>query len=203
MLSRSPTKKEEHQRDTSTALNTHNATIGVDVPEQEAPATQDFLETLFSTLIDDTATLKQEMVVDTKDIERDLGGLGLRVTNPEQRSNMKVEELDNYQRELLELCNKNEELQYHLEDLEIRLHQSNIRIKGVAILANSGNLENYVSRLFCHVLPELAEKDIVLDRTHRDTPIAQKYDHFYAILHSATTLNQEDDEAYIAQASMD
>ncbi|KAJ1098880.1 hypothetical protein NDU88_003987 [Pleurodeles waltl] len=107
------------------------------------------------------------MAADVKDIKKDLGELGQRVVTLEQASDSGEEELNVHQHEVLELCNKNEELQYYLEDLENRLCRFNIRIKGVPIQVDSGKLENYVIHLFRHVTPDLADKDVVLDHTHR------------------------------------
>ncbi|KAJ1179207.1 hypothetical protein NDU88_004443 [Pleurodeles waltl] len=39
--------------------------------------------------------------------------------------------------------------------------------KRCKVRQNSGKLEDYITRLFCHMDPDLAEQDIVLDHTHR------------------------------------
>ncbi|KAJ1174117.1 hypothetical protein NDU88_005940 [Pleurodeles waltl] len=103
------------------------------------------------------------MVTDIKDV----GDLGLMVDALEQSGDAYEEELDSYQGELLELQDKNAELRFQLEDLENRSRWSNIRIKGVPLQTDTGNLEEYVHGFFHHVVPELTPQDFILDHTHR------------------------------------
>ncbi|KAJ1181757.1 hypothetical protein NDU88_006957 [Pleurodeles waltl] len=132
-----------------------------------APLTRAFREQLFESLRDDLATLKREIAADIKDLKREVIDLGQRVDTMEQAQDTREEELDCHRRERLSLQDKNQELQYQIEDLEIRSRRSNIRIKGVLTQAVVGPLEDFVVRLFHHVAPVLKEQDIVLDRTHR------------------------------------
>ncbi|KAJ1138662.1 hypothetical protein NDU88_005043 [Pleurodeles waltl] len=80
-------------------------------------------------LCEDFATLKQEIAADVKELKREVVDLG-RVDTLEQKHDAQKEELDYHRRELLTLQDKNQELQYQLEDLEKRLHCSDIRTKG-------------------------------------------------------------------------
>ncbi|KAJ1162091.1 hypothetical protein NDU88_002569 [Pleurodeles waltl] len=72
-----------------------------------------------------------EIAADVKDLERELVDLGQRVNTLEQTHDAQEEELDCHRRELFTLQDKNQELQYQLNDLENRSRRSNIRIKGV------------------------------------------------------------------------
>ncbi|KAJ1190986.1 hypothetical protein NDU88_000303 [Pleurodeles waltl] len=87
----------------------------------------------------------------------------------EQAHDAREDELDCHRRELLTLQDKNQELQYQIEDLENRSRLSNNWIKGVPVKAIAGPLEDFVVRLFRDVVLALKEQNIVLDRTHRDT----------------------------------
>ncbi|KAJ1088163.1 hypothetical protein NDU88_001322 [Pleurodeles waltl] len=95
---------------------------------------------------------------------------GQHIDTLEQTHNACEEELDCHRGELLTLQDKNQELQYQLEDLENGLRHSNILIKVVPAQAMTGNLEEYVVRHFRHVAPALKEQNIVLERTQRAGP---------------------------------
>ncbi|KAJ1090836.1 hypothetical protein NDU88_003964 [Pleurodeles waltl] len=86
----------------------------------------------------------------------------------EQAQDAREEELDCHRRELLALQDKNQELQYQIEDLGNRCRRSNIRIKGVSSQAVTGKLEDFIEHLFRYVAPDLKDQTVVLDRTHRD-----------------------------------
>ncbi|KAJ1142630.1 hypothetical protein NDU88_008943 [Pleurodeles waltl] len=148
MLCRLPAKKSDQHWDGTNTLHIHSAVAGADPTEEEAPVTRAFLETLFSALRDDIAAPKQQIAAHVREIKIDMGDLGHRMTSVEQTNDKREEEVDGHQHELLELCDKNEKLQYHLEDLEKRSRRSNIRIKGVPCQADSGKLEAYVTCLF-------------------------------------------------------
>ncbi|KAJ1123929.1 hypothetical protein NDU88_002396 [Pleurodeles waltl] len=111
--------------------------------------------------------LKWDIVADIKDLKKEVIDLGHRVDSVEQTQDAREEELDCHRRELLTLQDKNQDLQYQIEDLENRSCRSNIRIKGIPAQAVAGSLEDFVVRLFRHVAPSLKEEDIVLDITHR------------------------------------
>ncbi|KAJ1113117.1 hypothetical protein NDU88_001372 [Pleurodeles waltl] len=107
------------------------------------------------------------MTVDVMEVRRDLGDLDNRVTTLEQTNATRDGEVDAHRHKLLELRDKKEELQYHLEDLENRLCRSNIRIKDVPLQVVSRKLEDYVIRLLRHAALDLAHRDTVLVHTHR------------------------------------
>ncbi|KAJ1216024.1 hypothetical protein NDU88_003630 [Pleurodeles waltl] len=119
------------------------------------------------TRAEDFSTLKQEIGADIKDLKREVIDLGQRVDAVEQTYNTQEEDLDCHRRELLTLQDKNQDLQYQIEDLENRSCLSNIRIKVVPAQVVAGSLEDFVVRLLRYVAPALKEQDIVLDRTHR------------------------------------
>ncbi|KAJ1126970.1 hypothetical protein NDU88_005376 [Pleurodeles waltl] len=75
--------------------------------------------------------------------------------------------MDCHRRKLLILQDKNQGLQYQIEDLENRSRCPNIQIKGVPAQAVTGTQENFVVRLFRHKAPALKEQHSMLDRTHR------------------------------------
>ncbi|KAJ1083614.1 hypothetical protein NDU88_003771 [Pleurodeles waltl] len=89
------------------------------------------MEQIFGSLCEDFVTLKQEIAAAVKDLKREVINLGQSVDTTEQTDDVQEEEIDHHRRELLTLQDKNQELQYQLEDLENRSRQSNIRIKGV------------------------------------------------------------------------
>ncbi|KAJ1103865.1 hypothetical protein NDU88_001286 [Pleurodeles waltl] len=126
--------------------------------EAEVPVKQAFLEHLFGVHREDLAALKQVMAADVKDIKKDFGELGQRVTALEQTGDSREEELEVHQWELLGLWDKNEELLYILENLENRSRHSNSQIKGVPHQAAAGRPEDYVLRLFRHVAPNLQNR---------------------------------------------
>ncbi|KAJ1135946.1 hypothetical protein NDU88_002375 [Pleurodeles waltl] len=105
----------------------------------------------------ETMQFKRRIMITSRDIKRDLGDLGHRVTTLEQTNDTREEEVDVYCCKLLELLDKNEELQYHLKDLDNRSRRSNIGIKGVPLQADSGKLEEYAIRLFQYVVLDLAK----------------------------------------------
>ncbi|KAJ1125455.1 hypothetical protein NDU88_003887 [Pleurodeles waltl] len=125
------------------------------------------MEQLFRSLCEDFATLKQEIMADIKDLKREVVDLGQCVDTIELTPDAREEEMDCHRRELLTLQDKNQDLQYQIEDLENRSRCSNIRIKGVPAQAVTGTLEDFVVHLFHHVAPALKEQNIVLHRTHR------------------------------------
>ncbi|KAJ1129299.1 hypothetical protein NDU88_007670 [Pleurodeles waltl] len=88
--------------------------------------TRAFMEQLFESLREDLATLKREIAADIKDLKREVIDLGKRVDTVEQAQDTRDEELDCPRRELLTLQDKNQELQYQIEDLENRSRHSNI-----------------------------------------------------------------------------
>ncbi|KAJ1096594.1 hypothetical protein NDU88_001729 [Pleurodeles waltl] len=102
------------------------------------PLTRTFMEQLFKPLCEDFATVKQEIAADIKDLKREVVDLGQRVDTIEQTHDTQVEELDCHRKELLTLQDKNQELQYQIEDLENRSCCSNIQIKGVPAQAMTG-----------------------------------------------------------------
>ncbi|KAJ1079970.1 hypothetical protein NDU88_000192 [Pleurodeles waltl] len=126
-----------------------------------------FLETLFGALPMDSATIKQDNTTDIKGRMKDMNELGDREASLEQTCETQGEELDAHCHKILDLQDKNTELQYQVEDPENMSRTANIRIKGIPLQAARGNLEEYVRRLFHHVVLELALKEIILDRTHR------------------------------------
>ncbi|KAJ1083195.1 hypothetical protein NDU88_003355 [Pleurodeles waltl] len=87
----------------------------------DAPLTRSFMEHLFGTLHGDFDTLKQEIAADVKEIKREVVELGQRIDTLEQARDTREEELDSHRRELLALQDKNQELQYQIEDLENRV----------------------------------------------------------------------------------
>ncbi|KAJ1161629.1 hypothetical protein NDU88_002113 [Pleurodeles waltl] len=91
-----------------------------------APLTRAFMEQLFGSLCEGFATLKQEIVAHIKDLKREVVHLGHHVDTIEQTHDTREEELDCHRRELLTLQDKNQELQYQIEDLENRSRHSNI-----------------------------------------------------------------------------
>ncbi|KAJ1109632.1 hypothetical protein NDU88_006992 [Pleurodeles waltl] len=97
----------------------------------EAPLSRVFMEQLFGSLREDFTTLKQEITADVKDLKREVVDLGQRVDTLEQTHDTRKEELDCHRRELLTVQDKNQELQYQLEDPKNRLRCSNIRLTGV------------------------------------------------------------------------
>ncbi|KAJ1192076.1 hypothetical protein NDU88_001388 [Pleurodeles waltl] len=96
-----------------------------------APLMKAFIEQLFGSLHEDFATQKQEIAVDIKELKREVVNLGQRVDTLEETHDAQEEKLDCHRRELLPLQDKNQELQYQLEDLENRYGHSNILIKGI------------------------------------------------------------------------
>ncbi|KAJ1211781.1 hypothetical protein NDU88_007135 [Pleurodeles waltl] len=105
-----------------------------------APLTRAFMEQLFESLCDDLATLKREIAADVKDLKMEVIYLGQCVDTVEQAQDAREDELDGHRRELLSLQDKNQELQYQIEDLENRSRRSNIRVKGVPTQAIAGPL---------------------------------------------------------------
>ncbi|KAJ1096442.1 hypothetical protein NDU88_001584 [Pleurodeles waltl] len=76
--------------------------------------------------------------------------LGQRIDMLEQAQDAREEELDCHRRELLALLDKNQELQYQIEDLENRSRSLNIRIKGVPSQAMTAKLEDFEeTKLWC------------------------------------------------------
>ncbi|KAJ1155429.1 hypothetical protein NDU88_008159 [Pleurodeles waltl] len=132
-----------------------------------APLTRAFMEQLFGSLREDFAMLKRDIVADIKDLKKEVIDLGQCVDLVEQTQDAREEELNCHRRELLTLQDKNQDLQYQIEDLENRSRHSNIRIKGIPAQAEAGSLEEFVVCLFRHVVPSFKEQDIVLDGTHR------------------------------------
>ncbi|KAJ1171587.1 hypothetical protein NDU88_003448 [Pleurodeles waltl] len=134
---------------------------------RKEPLTRAFMEQLFGSLREDFATLKREIAAEIKDLKREVVDLGQRVDTIEQMHDAREKELHCHRRELLTLQDKNQELQYQIEDLENRSRHSDIRLKGAPVQAVKGALEYFVVRLSCHVAPALKEQNIVLDRMHR------------------------------------
>ncbi|KAJ1192202.1 hypothetical protein NDU88_001514 [Pleurodeles waltl] len=97
--------------------------------------------------------LKRDIAADIKDRKKEVIDLGQREDSVEQTQDAREEELDCHRRELLTLQDKNQGLQYQIEDLENRSRRSNIRIKGIPAQAVAGPLEDFVVRLFRHVGP--------------------------------------------------
>ncbi|KAJ1177717.1 hypothetical protein NDU88_002969 [Pleurodeles waltl] len=64
------------------------------------------------------------------------------VAGLERSSEVQGEELDAHRRKILDVHNKNSELRYQVEDLEIRARRANIRTKGVLLQAAGVNLED-------------------------------------------------------------
>ncbi|KAJ1113675.1 hypothetical protein NDU88_001917 [Pleurodeles waltl] len=124
------------------------------------------MEQLFSALHEDFATLKQEIAAEVKDLKRDVADLGQRVDTLEQTHDLHKEELDCHWRELLNLQDRNQELQYQLEDLENRSHCSDICIIGLPtqVVTGSGGVHGLSLPLYG---PALKDLSTVLDRTHR------------------------------------
>ncbi|KAJ1177607.1 hypothetical protein NDU88_002860 [Pleurodeles waltl] len=102
-----------------------------------------FMEQLFESLREDFATLKQEITADVKELKREVIDLGQRVDTLEQAHDAQEEELDCHRKELLTLQDKNQELQYQLEDLENRSRRSIIQIKGVPTQAVTGGVGEF------------------------------------------------------------
>ncbi|KAJ1187662.1 hypothetical protein NDU88_004436 [Pleurodeles waltl] len=131
------------------------------------PLTGAFMEQLFGSLREDFAMMKWDIAADIKYLKKEVIDLGQRVDSVEQTQDAREEGLDCHRRELLTLQDKNQDLQYQIEDLESRSRRSNIQIKGIPAQAVAGSLEDFVVRLFRHVAPSLKEQDIVLDRMNR------------------------------------
>ncbi|KAJ1199385.1 hypothetical protein NDU88_003221 [Pleurodeles waltl] len=96
---------------------------GETVPQEvqggrDAPLTRSFMEQLFGTLRRDFATLKQEIAAEVKEMKQEVVELGQWIDT--QAQGALEEELDCHRRELLTLQDKNQELQYQIEDLENR-----------------------------------------------------------------------------------
>ncbi|KAJ1152766.1 hypothetical protein NDU88_005541 [Pleurodeles waltl] len=85
------------------------------------------MEKIFRALRCDFATLKQEIAAEVKELKRNVVELGQQVDMLQQTRDTREEELDCQRRELLILHNKNQELQYQLEDFE------NSRATGTAL----------------------------------------------------------------------
>ncbi|KAJ1157405.1 hypothetical protein NDU88_010118 [Pleurodeles waltl] len=132
-----------------------------------APLTRAFMEQLFRSLREDFAMLKRDIVADIKNLKLEVIEPSQRVDTVEQTQDAREEELDCHRRELLTLQDKNQNLQYQIEDVENRSRGSNIRIKGIPAQAVAGSLEDFVVHLFRHMAPSLKEQDNVLDRMHR------------------------------------
>ncbi|KAJ1217077.1 hypothetical protein NDU88_004672 [Pleurodeles waltl] len=103
----------------------------------EAPLTRSFMEQLFGALRGDFATLKQEIAAEVKELKREVIKLGQLVDTLEQARDAREEELDCHRKELLTLQDKNQELQYQIEDLENRAR----RIKRQQLEDDIRNLE--------------------------------------------------------------
>ncbi|KAJ1207838.1 hypothetical protein NDU88_003228 [Pleurodeles waltl] len=129
------------------------------------PVTRTFVEQLSGAVREDNVPLKQDIAVKVKEL-KNLGEVGHRLDTLERLGD-KGEALNKHRREVMELQDRNEDLHYHLEDLEYRSPLSNICIRGVPIQADSGKLEDYVVQLFQQVTPELIDKDIILDSIQR------------------------------------
>ncbi|KAJ1174247.1 hypothetical protein NDU88_006069 [Pleurodeles waltl] len=84
------------------------------------PLTRSFMEQLFGTLRRDFATLKQEIAAEVKELKQEVVELGQWIDTLEQAQDAREEELDCHKRDLLTLQDKNQELQYRIEDLENR-----------------------------------------------------------------------------------
>ncbi|KAJ1213103.1 hypothetical protein NDU88_000742 [Pleurodeles waltl] len=84
-----------------------------------------------SSPVQDFSLLKRETEAEVKDLKRDVADLGQHMNTLEQTHDAHVEELDCHRRDIIALQDKNQELQYQLEDLENRSRRSNIRIKRV------------------------------------------------------------------------
>ncbi|KAJ1141970.1 hypothetical protein NDU88_008298 [Pleurodeles waltl] len=70
--------------------------------------------------VEDFATLKRDIAAEVKDVKREVTDLGQSVEILQQAHDAWEEEVDSHIRELLVLQDKNQELQYQLEDLENR-----------------------------------------------------------------------------------
>ncbi|KAJ1120361.1 hypothetical protein NDU88_008532 [Pleurodeles waltl] len=114
------------------------------VEDWEAPLTRTFMEQLFGSLLEDFATLKREIAAEVKDLRREVTNLGQRVDTLEQTYDAREKEVDSHRWELITMHDKNQELQYQLEDLENGSRRSNIRVKGVPTQAVLGPLEDFV-----------------------------------------------------------
>ncbi|KAJ1140488.1 hypothetical protein NDU88_006840 [Pleurodeles waltl] len=107
-----------------------------------APLTRAFMEQLFGSLHEDFAMLKWDIAADIKDLKKEVIDLGQRVDSVEQTQDAREEELYCHRRELLTLQDKNQYLQYQIEDLKNKSRRSNIRIKGIPAQALAGSLED-------------------------------------------------------------
>ncbi|KAJ1139926.1 hypothetical protein NDU88_006288 [Pleurodeles waltl] len=83
-----------------------------------APLTKAFMEQLFGSLHEDFAELKLDIVAGIKDLKKEVIDLGQWLDLVEQTQDAREEELDCHRRELLTLQDKNQDLQYQIEDLE-------------------------------------------------------------------------------------
>ncbi|KAJ1156223.1 hypothetical protein NDU88_008947 [Pleurodeles waltl] len=167
LLSKSTSKHTECPRDRSSPTRPQPTPSQGDKVEEEAPVTRSFIETLFLTFHDDITSLKQEVACTIKDIHRKLSDVSQRVDTIKQAGNAKEEELEACRCERLELQDQNADLNYLLKDLENRSRRANISIKGVPLHADLDKLEDSMLRLFRHIVPALADKEILLDHTHR------------------------------------
>ncbi|KAJ1089313.1 hypothetical protein NDU88_002464 [Pleurodeles waltl] len=125
------------------------------------------MEQLLRSLHEDFTTQKQEIAIDLKDLKREVIDLGQLMDTIQQTHDAQEEEMDCQRRGLLTLQDKNQDLQYQIEDLENRSRHSSIQIKGAPAQAVTGTLEDFVVHFFCHMAPALKEQNIVLDRTDR------------------------------------
>ncbi|KAJ1099764.1 hypothetical protein NDU88_004860 [Pleurodeles waltl] len=122
------------------------------------------MEQLFGALCRDFAILKGEIAMEVKELKQEVVELVQLVDTLKQAQDAREEELDCHRRELLTLQDKNQEMQYQIEDLENRSWRSNIRIKGVPSQPVIGKVEDFVEHLLRHVAPD---PTVVLDRMHR------------------------------------
>ncbi|KAJ1202259.1 hypothetical protein NDU88_006059 [Pleurodeles waltl] len=90
------------------------------VEGREAPLRRTFMEQLFGSLCEDFAMLKREIAAEVKALKREVTDLGQHVDILEQTHEAWEEEVDSHRRELLPLQDRNQDLQYQLEDLENR-----------------------------------------------------------------------------------
>ncbi|KAJ1157315.1 hypothetical protein NDU88_010029 [Pleurodeles waltl] len=98
--------------------------------DDSTPITKSFLEQVFGVLREDFATLNQEISTDVKYLKREITEFGQQIDTVEQTHDAQEEEMDQYRWEIPALQDSNQDLQYHLEDLENQLQHSNIHIRG-------------------------------------------------------------------------
>ncbi|KAJ1100935.1 hypothetical protein NDU88_006010 [Pleurodeles waltl] len=91
IFSKAPAKKVDLHKEKTAALGTSEQRVALE--GDNAPITLSFFEQIFGVLRDDIATLKQEIVMEVKDLKKDVNDMGQQVDSLKKTHDACEEEL--------------------------------------------------------------------------------------------------------------